>query len=350
MSGGNRFNVTAGDKDGNVSSAASIWIDYRMSQQDRTPPSSSASVPDSSVRTISVSWTAYDYDSGIASTRLWYKKESGGAWTDTGLPDQSGDSGEFVYTPKEGEGIYYFATRSVDNAGNIEAAPTGNGDDRTAYDETPPNPPESGGYSIVNAVLTLTGTCSSDIAAVYVNGSAEGVTYTPGSTGWTYSGTLQLGENPLILTARDAVGNESVPNTVIIRYYPDDKKAPNSKAVSPAYSNAGISVTWTARDDISGADSTVLWFKKEADGVWTDTGLPARSGDNGTFVYIPADGDGPYYFATRSTDKAGHIEAEPKGDGDSSTVYDTLPPEPPVITTNAGKDFAKPIRMISLSH
>ncbi|OQX23691.1 MAG: hypothetical protein BWK80_24645, partial [Desulfobacteraceae bacterium IS3] len=150
-----------------------------------------------------------------------------------------------------------------------------------------------------------------------------------------------MGENSLILTARDAVGNESLPNTVAIRYYPDDKKAPNSKALSPAYANAEISVTWKVQDDISGADSTVLWYKKGTEGVWADTALPAQSGDSGTFVYIPVEGDGIYYFATRSTDKAGHVEAEPKGDGDSTAIYDTVPPESPVITTNAGKDFAK---------
>jgi hypothetical protein len=40
--------------------------------------------------------------------------------------------------PTNGEGMYYFAAVATDNAGNAQAAPTGNGDGGTLYDVTSP--------------------------------------------------------------------------------------------------------------------------------------------------------------------------------------------------------------------
>jgi hypothetical protein len=94
---------------------------------DRTPPTSEAIVADDGGGCIQIDWTAADESTGIALTQLWHKCP-GGAWSDTGLPAQTGTSGSFSYTPADGEGTYYFATRSTDNAGNVEVEPLGCGD------------------------------------------------------------------------------------------------------------------------------------------------------------------------------------------------------------------------------
>jgi hypothetical protein len=54
-------------------------------------------------------------------------EELRGAWEDSGLSPQSGNSGTFHFTPRDA-GTYCFATRATDSAGNVEAAPDGTGD------------------------------------------------------------------------------------------------------------------------------------------------------------------------------------------------------------------------------
>jgi hypothetical protein len=154
----------------------------------------------------------------VASTQLWYKKSSGGTWSNTGLASQTGTNGIFSYTPPDGEGTYYFATRSTDNAGNREAEPSGNGDDSTIYDTVAPSVPNmttDGGngpgsdYSTTDSSIILAGACAADTVAIYVNGSTDGVTYTPGETSWSYTGTLESGENTFNIIDYDAAGNVS---------------------------------------------------------------------------------------------------------------------------------------------
>jgi hypothetical protein len=82
--------------------------------------------------TVNITWTATDATSGIASVRL-YVKRPGYGWQGAGLAAQSGTSGTFTYTMAKGYGRYYFATVATDKAGNMEALPTGTGDDNTRY-------------------------------------------------------------------------------------------------------------------------------------------------------------------------------------------------------------------------
>jgi hypothetical protein len=106
---------------------------------DSTPPSSSASSPNyDKAGDISVTWSASDGLSGVDETSLWYRRGTGGSWTDSGLT-QSGTSGTFPFSPPGGiNGTYYFATRATDNATNTESAPSGVGDDSTVYDTASP--------------------------------------------------------------------------------------------------------------------------------------------------------------------------------------------------------------------
>ena len=192
---------------------------------DKTAPTSNATAPEYGNAALSITWTASDATSGVASTQLWYKKGSGGNWANTGLPAQTGASGIFSYTPPDGDGTYYFATRSTDNAGNREAEPSGNGDDSTIYDTVAPSVPNmttDGGngpgsdYSTTDSSTILAGSCAADTVAIYVNGSMAGVIYAPGETTWTYTGALEPGENTFNIIAYDAAGNVSDAGSITI--------------------------------------------------------------------------------------------------------------------------------------
>jgi hypothetical protein len=70
---------------------------------------------------------ADDATSGVAAVVLWCKGPTTNKWSNTGLYE--GDTGrDFYYMPNEGDGTYYFATRSIDKAGNWEEVPEGDGD------------------------------------------------------------------------------------------------------------------------------------------------------------------------------------------------------------------------------
>jgi len=212
-----------------------LRVAYRI---DATPPESSATSPLSYTRTspVAISWIAADDYPGVSSTALWVKFGSGGTWASTGLT-QDGTSGTFDYTPTSGNGTYYFATVATDMAGNVEATPTSSGDTWIVYDTA----------------------------------------------------------------------------------------APNSSASSSAYANGAIAVSWIASDATSGLATVQLWVKFGSGGTWSSTSL-SQSGTSGTFDYIPASGNGTYYFATVATDHAGNVEASPTGAGDSNTVYDNTKP------------------------
>jgi hypothetical protein len=77
-----------------------------------------------------VTWVATDTHSGLETVSLWVKAGDESLWTASGLSSAADGSGFFLYQPG-GEGIYYFATRATDQAGNAEAEPTGEGDART---------------------------------------------------------------------------------------------------------------------------------------------------------------------------------------------------------------------------
>ena len=104
---------------------------------------------------------------------------------------------------------------------------------------------------------------------------------------------------------------------VVATYDPTD---PTSTAGSSAIGSSYISITWTASDATSGVASTELWCKPPTSGTWASTGL-SQGGASGTFYYYPTQGDGEYFFATRSVDRAGNWEAGPNSDGDTSTQY-----------------------------
>ncbi|MEI6915475.1 MAG: discoidin domain-containing protein, partial [Armatimonadota bacterium] len=75
-----------------------------------------------------------------------------------------------------------------------------------------------------------------------------------------------------------------------------------------------------ASDSESGLKQVELWFKKEAAGVWTNSGVTSMAG-SGTFDFTPANGSGRYYFDLVVEDNAGNRSAAATGNGDGLTIF-----------------------------
>jgi hypothetical protein len=119
------FHVRARDVAGNWAAGAA---DRGAFYIDTTPPSSSASSPNSVGSTsFTVSWSGSDAHSGLDNYDVQYRnKTTNGAWT-TWKSATSTTSGTFNGTSGN---IYEFRSRARDNAGNVEAYP-GAADDTT---------------------------------------------------------------------------------------------------------------------------------------------------------------------------------------------------------------------------
>ncbi|HOK10394.1 MAG TPA: Ig-like domain-containing protein, partial [Candidatus Hydrogenedens sp.] len=104
-----------------------------------TPTISTVTSPATANTTpITINYTgAADTSSGVNKVELWYKKETGGTWTYSGLSSTSAPNGSFNFTPVS-EGTYYFDVVVEDGAGNRSSSPTGNGGTSTIYDITVP--------------------------------------------------------------------------------------------------------------------------------------------------------------------------------------------------------------------
>jgi len=125
-------------------------------------------------------------------------------------------------------------------------------------------------------------------------------------------------EGPVILIAKSKADGITAP-AVTATY---DVTDPTSRAIDSASLSGYISITWEASDATSGVALTELWCKPPG-GTWSNAGF-SQGGLSGTFYYSPTQGDGEYFFATRSVDRAGNWEAGPNGDGDTSTQYIAL--------------------------
>lgn len=122
--------LTVTDWYGGVSPPKSLNVQVNTAvapNSQAAPPASAANYP------LAIPYTAADNagGSGLKQVKLWVRPP-GGAWRDSGLPAQTAAAGSFSYTPQV-RGTYAFATQATDNKGNVEAAPTGDGDGLTTY-------------------------------------------------------------------------------------------------------------------------------------------------------------------------------------------------------------------------
>ena len=152
------------------------------------------------------------------------------------------------YTPGASlsEGSHTLYVQERDTAGNWSSS----GSFTIVIDTTEPTAPgitTDGGsgpgndYTSTDSSITLSGTCEADTVAIYVNGSTDGVSYTAGETSWTYTSTLQSGDNTFTITAEDAAGNISDAGSVTVTV---TNFKPNTPILSsPTDGETGVSLT-----------------------------------------------------------------------------------------------------------
>lgn len=116
-----------------------------------------------------------------------------------------------------------------------------------------------------------------------------------------------------------------------------DTEVPQSEVTwAPLYRNSSpITMTWVATASLAPLTEVRLWYRFDS-GIWTATQITGTDSP-GVFAFNPTDGDGTYCFATVAKDAYGKSEADPTGNGDAATMYDTdILPTSSLTVTPAG--------------
>jgi hypothetical protein len=128
--GPHTFEVRASDEAANTDPSPAT----RSFTVDTEAPVSQASSPaDTNSTTITVSYTASDAGSGLATLELWAEPPGSSSYAKVATDTSPEASGSFSYAAGAGDGSYAFYTRATDQAGNYEAA-LGSADSSTRLD------------------------------------------------------------------------------------------------------------------------------------------------------------------------------------------------------------------------
>jgi len=213
------------------------------------------------------------------------------------------------------EGANAISVTAKDAAGNESAAATTS----IAYDTTPPAVPT------INAVTTPTNTSPQTItgtkateATVWINGT-EADSY-PSATTWSYALTLAEGANPISVTAKDALGNESAAATSSIEY---DTTPPAVPGIDPVTTPTNVSPQTITGTKVEDADT--IWVN----GVTAGVSYP----DKTTWSYSMALAEGVNPISVTAKDALGNTSAA----ATSSIELDT---DPPTVTSTVPADAA----------
>lgn len=310
---------------------------------DSTFPTSACFVDDfANDSPIAIGFTAADTFGTLDEVCLWYRY-NGSAWT-AFTPCGSGSSGTIFFTPSLGEGSYEFYTIAADLAGNEESMPP-QPDDQTIYDLTEPTSSCSTSQYTNALPIAVDFNAFDQLSSIYAvelwfrfnNGSYTntGLIIYSLSGRFLYTPTFGDGTYDFYTIAIDNAENrENAPftadtSTILDRVQPTSTMNP----APPLYSNISqVNLPFTASDGSgSGILNTSLYRKLGQTGSWLDSELPAISGNSGTFVFTFAQGEGRYYFATVSHDRAGNNEVFPTGDGKVNIIYDVGLPASSVL-------------------
>lgn len=241
--------------------------------------------------------------------------------------DENADPGIFQYTVVGlvDDETYFFAVKAVD-ASNLESGYSNEeatlciACDETASCDTPTqtatfyvNADEGRGYTVrgradANSQVTL----SDEYGNAWPTGSDSERNWSVANL--NFESLYGISDQYVIFS----VESGGVTSRVVTATY--DVTKPESSASDPTSDGWYISVPWSASDATSGLSYAELWHKPPGAAHFTTTGQTCSSTSR-RFYYSPGYGNGTYYFATRSVDKAGNWEDEPDGDGDTSVYY-----------------------------
>lgn len=290
------------------------------------PTSSVAALPATSSATFTVSWTGTDPgNSGILNYDVQVRDGSGGTWTDWQLATTATSA---LYTGMGGH-TYYFRSRGRDNAGNLEAYPSGsdtqtmveNQAPQTAVSALPAWSPgtftvnwggsDPGGSGILNYDVQVR-----DGTSAWMDWQlASTVTSAPytGVNGHTYSFRSR---------GRDAAGNlETYPATPDASTVVDAQAPTTAVSALPAFSLETFTVSWTGSDPGGSGITSYDVQVRDGAGGWTDWQLATAA------IFAPYTGvtGHTYSFRSRGHDLMGNVEDYPSVI-DASTSVDTQPP------------------------
>lgn len=276
--------------------------------------------------------------SGLNYVALLAKRGTG-SWINTGMTS-TGDSGSFNFVPdpEYANATYYFGLQAFDNDGNQSDTPFGSGDTSTIYDSQNPT---------IETITVPASVTEAPFVITYENAVDTGIAgllgvelwYRIGEEGeWINSGLLGLSADGAFefefpdepglyyfdLIAVDMAGNKSTESDEYATPVIYDLEPPYFAFISaPAVSTEApivISYEGAVDEGPAGLKSVELWYKKETDGLWTNSGLISTTTD-GTFDFVPPEGSGTYYFDLVLEDNVGNRSASASGDGLVSTIY-----------------------------
>ena len=313
----NAFNLEAWPADFDTST----YVDNQK------PSTNVAALPATSPAIFTVSWSGTDPgNSGILNYDVQVRDGSGGTWTNWQLATTATSA---QYTGVHGH-TYYFRSRGRDNAGNLEAYPSGS-DAQTAVENLAPT-------TAVNALPAYSpATFSVSWGGTDPGGSGIAnydVQVRDGAGAWTdwqlattatsasYSG-IQGHTYAFRSRGRDSAGNlEAYPTTADASTIVDAQAPSTAVSALPAYSPGTFTVTWGGSDTGgAGIASYDVQVRDGPTGSWTDWLV----GVTGTTLGYTGTTGHAYYFRSRGADTAGNVEAYP-ADYDAFTNVDTQPP------------------------
>jgi|GEM_PF-2351211 len=190
-----------------------------------------------------------------------------------------------------------------------------------------------GDFTVQNHLAVFQGSCSADTVQILVNGSSSGVTYTPGSTSWSYEGELTVGVNTFSVVAIDAAGNQSPADTITINFENTIPDRPGNQ--SPT--DAGIDIepqavltTSAFSDQDSDSHISSRWQIRAASGTY-DTPVFDSGEDNQhlTQLTVPKgilDWTTQYFWRVRYRDSRGSW-SDFSDETSFTTISDNEPPE-----------------------
>jgi len=305
---------------------------------DKTAPSSVCSSPQQANQSpIAIAFEAEDAVSGIDQTILFYRYEDG-QWEDSGLVE-TGESGTFLFSVPDGNGTYYFSTRAIDKAGNVEEL-LETPDCSCGFDDTIPLSECSCPAVCSAATVAVSYQASGGISGLaqvelwYVFNGHEA--QDSGLQSTEPEGTFVFSPDEgdglygffTIASNNDGLTEQAPPQPDCLVLI--DTTPPTTSCAAPQYAtSAPVAVSFEASDELF--EVTDLWLYYRIDGGQWQLAERKPGATAGTFEFAFAAGEGSYDFQVTARDELGNSNSL----GDlpcSTTVYDHSAPSSSCIT------------------